>query len=705
MEGRRRSSGQTTGYSSSNSRVWTAASPSKNPASTKRSFLARIADALFGYDFFISYAWKDAGQYAGILANKLKEQGFDCFLDREGFALGDRWRTIGQLALRKTSRLILLGTPEALHSEPVRTELAIYSSRKNGRVIPIDFDRTIVSSIANGDAIAQFLEDDVVRLQESKARLSTGPSDQVLTELRRSFDLERQATKRVRALKITAGILLVLLLAAILAAFLAVHEKNLAETNLADYRRMADIKVLSEDIESANDLWPAYPDKINPMEMWLQRIDPLVHRLETHRATLAQLRKRGTRINKRVSPNSKRLSPQGSNDPEETSDRWVFASAEDQWQHDTLSELVRTLQNFADPDPRIGTVANVRERLDFAQNVQHNTIERYKNEWNKAINSISNPSECPAYSGLQIKPQIGLVPIGPDPNSGLWEFANFQTGKIPQRDSDGNLIMTDDMALVLVLIPGGTFQMGAVKPSAVNKVGSPNVDQDAYADEGPVRLLTLEPFFLSKFEMTQGQWLHFTGNNPSVYGPGSPLTAGDRPLLHPVENVSWNECAQVLFQLGLVLPTEAEVEYATRAGTTTVWWTGNSRESLRGAANLADQSALRAGMSWPDAEDWPDLDDGHPVHAPVGSYRPNPFGLYDVHGNVWEWCRDVYAPYTAPVKQGDGERQTPDTGLRVTRNGDFMSKAAYARSAFRDKLAPDYRYFNLGVRPARVLER
>jgi formylglycine-generating enzyme required for sulfatase activity len=135
-----------------------------------------------------------------------------------------------------------------------------------------------------------------------------------------------------------------------------------------------------------------------------------------------------------------------------------------------------------------------------------------------------------------------------------------------------------------------------------------------------------------------------------------------------------------------------------------VWWTGNDRESLRGAANIADESAIRAGENWPDAEDWKGFDDGFPIHSPVGSFRPNPFGLYDVHGNVWEWCLDVYGPYSMPVRDGDGLRLIASGDSRVDRNGDYMSKATYARSAFRDHVSADYRYYNLGVRPARAIE-
>ena len=118
--------------------------------------------------------------------------------------------------------------------------------------------------------------------------------------------------------------------------------------------------------------------------------------------------------------------------------------------------------------------------------------------------------------------------------------------------------------------------------------------------------------------------------------------------------------------------------------------------------DLADRFAKDhgGGVSWP-YEPW---DDGNTVTAPVGSYRANSFGLYNVHGNLWEWCREWYASYRRPVAPGDGERQVPSAydGARVCRGGTFNNSAARARSTSRSRRAPKYSAINLGLRPARA---
>jgi formylglycine-generating enzyme required for sulfatase activity len=225
-----------------------------------------------------------------------------------------------------------------------------------------------------------------------------------------------------------------------------------------------------------------------------------------------------------------------------------------------------------------------------------------------------------------------------------------------------------------------------------------NYDPEARAGE-TVHKVSLSPYFLSKYEMTQGQWVRFTGLNPSGYKSGLNGTVG---ITNPVEQVDWLACERVTRGLGLELPSEAQWEFACRAGTSSTWWTGNAKESLADKVNLADQSYVAAGGPPGLAAWWPQFKDGYPVHAPVGRFAANAYGLHEVCGNVWEWCFDAYADYPSEETRDprlDGDGLAP----RVSRGGSFNNAATLARSACRDYTTPAYRLNILGVRPSRAL--
>ena len=371
---------------------------------------------------------------------------------------------------------------------------------------------------------------------------------------------------------------------------------------------------------------------------------------------------------------------------------FTFEGSEDRWWHSQLAKLVTGIQSLADAKTglfSIGTSPDhgwgIMKRADFARTIAERSVSGSEASvgWSAAIASIGSVVECPLYGGLRITPQLGLLPIGPDPDSHLWEFAHLATGEPAVRGPDG-LALKESTGLVFVLLPGGTFWMGAQSADP----GGRNYDPDANSEEGPVHAVTLSPFFLSKYEMTQGQWLRFTGSNPSrdnpeTYGRNWNREGKLGDLLHPVEQVTWTECTAVLERLGLELPREAQWEYGARAGTTTVWWSGNEKESIASAGNLADQYAKTHGGSAWTVEDW---DDGHSSHAPVGKYLPNAFGLHDVIGNVWEWCQG-----------GAG------SASRFYRGGGLQARAVAARSACRPHDAPSNAGGSLGLRPARAL--
>jgi formylglycine-generating enzyme required for sulfatase activity len=158
---------------------------------------------------------------------------------------------------------------------------------------------------------------------------------------------------------------------------------------------------------------------------------------------------------------------------------------------------------------------------------------------------------------------------------------------------------------------------------------------------------------------------------------------------HPVEDVSWEDANRVLRGLGLALPSEAQWEYAARAGTQTPWWTGAHAESLQGVANVLDRSVARRRVEWAIEGRPASFDDGHVVHAPVDSFRANPFGLHSTSGNVAEWCSDALS---AKLEES-----------RVYRGGSYNYPAVFARSSYRRGATKDFRSATIGVRPVRAI--
>ena len=212
--------------------------------------------------------------------------------------------------------------------------------------------------------------------------------------------------------------------------------------------------------------------------------------------------------------------------------------------------------------------------------------------------------------------------------------------------------------IMLISLPGGEFEMGG----------------DKFEDESPRHRVRVAPFAIGKYPVTQAQWREVMGTNPSRF-------EGE---MRPVENVSWDDVQQFLQRLGsgFRLPTEAEWEYAARGGTTTEYSFGDD------ISNLSE-------YAWFD-----DGDCGDTTH-PVGQKKPNPFGLYDVHGNVWEWCEDDWHDdYNGAPGDGEAWVNTPRTTARVIRGGGWDSYAVNCASPSRIWYAPGDRNDNLGFRVA-----
>jgi len=451
-----------------------------------------------------------------------------------------------------------------------------------------------------------------------------------------------------------------------------------AEASRRDFIGMGDIEVARKLESAEKSLWPARPEQVQKLENWLAAGERLVKRLPELQAALTRL--------PQVDSGADLLT--------------LFKTREVHWKAAVMHELVSKIQNLARPGH--GALDRVKKRLAWAKTVHQRTLIEPAETWRQAIASIGDAGQCPAYNGLCIAPQLGLIPIGRDPDSGLWEFGHPGTGEVPERDSGGRLILNAGTGLVFVLLPGGKFLMGARKPKTGTPDFSRQEDKDSFRDERPVSEVTLAPFFLSKYEMTQAQWKRFTGVNPSTYSAYKQYPGKLTPM-NPVESVSHERCEIILGRLDLVLPTEAQWEYACRAGTTGIYSFGSSTEVMARYANIYDRTAHDAGFR---AKSRPTLAvvDGFVMHAPVGRFGANPFGLHDMHGNVMEWCSDGYGDYarTRP-RPGDGLRMPRDRIGFTARGGSWMMPARDVRSARRTWLKEDYRGGGTGVRPALVL--
>ena len=222
-------------------------------------------------------------------------------------------------------------------------------------------------------------------------------------------------------------------------------------------------------------------------------------------------------------------------------------------------------------------------------------------------------------------------------------------------------------------------------------------------NNGPVHTVELAPFLLARHELTQAQWERLWDGEaalrqPSKYRPGTVLQGRTVTRSNPVEQVSWTMSAQLADAHSLQLPTEAQWEYACRAGTTTTW--SCPAAELPRSGNFAD-TAARSQSNWPQFEPW---DDQFVAHAPVGSFQPNPFGLFDLHGNVSEWCRDAYAPYTLTPAARDGLRESDAERYgRIHRGGAFHQPSRTASCAFRSVSATAQVSGAIGLRVARAL--
>ena len=224
----------------------------------------------------------------------------------------------------------------------------------------------------------------------------------------------------------------------------------------------------------------------------------------------------------------------------------------------------------------------------------------------------------------------------------------------------GKVYTVNGVSFKMIAVKGGTFQMGI---------------DDGYEWEKPVHQVTLSDYYIGETEVTQELWSAVMGSNPSYFYGN---------MQRPVETVSWNDCQTFISRLNELtgetfrLPTEAQWEYAARGGNKSKGYTYSGSNAIDDVAWYNDNSDR--------------------MTHPVKTKAPNELGIYDMSGNVWEWCSDWYGDYSSAAQT---DPTGPATGYyRVGRGGSWDNDATYCRVAFRGNSTPTNRFSHLGLRLA-----
>ena len=265
------------------------------------------------------------------------------------------------------------------------------------------------------------------------------------------------------------------------------------------------------------------------------------------------------------------------------------------------------------------------------------------------------------YNGRSVRPVI----------SG--DFKKTEQPEEPEGSFANETITVNGVSFTMIAVEGGTFKMGAQSSSS----SGDNYDSDAESDESPVHSVTLSSYYIGETEVTQELWEAVTGNNPS-YHSGYPQ--------RPVEYVSWNDCQEFIKKLNQLtgknfrLPTEAEWEYAARGGNKSKGYKYSGSYTIDDVAWYEDNSEART----------------HNVKVK----NANELGIYDMSGNVLEWCQDCYGSnYYSSSPENNPTGPTWDSN-RVLRGGGLLGSARRCRVSYRYNYYPDYRYNYFGLRLA-----
>ena len=261
------------------------------------------------------------------------------------------------------------------------------------------------------------------------------------------------------------------------------------------------------------------------------------------------------------------------------------------------------------------------------------------------------------YLGRSVRPVFGGNFTGPE-----------EQPEEPDTPGTNQTFNVNGVTFTMIAVEGGTFKMGAQSSSS----GGDNYDSEAYSNESPVHDVTLSSYYIGETEVTQELWEAVMGSNPSEFSGSQ----------KPVESISWNDCQEFIIKLNELtsknfrLPTEAEWEYAARGG-------NKSKGYKYSGGNTIGNVAWYGGNSSSETHD-------------VKTKQANELGIYDMSGNVYEWCQDWYGSYSSG-SQTDPTGPTSGSD-RVLRGGSWGGNAGSCRVSFRSSNHPGYGHNNRGFR-------
>jgi len=437
--------------------------------------------------------------------------------------------------------------------------------------------------------------------------------------------------RRHRAVVGSALVVFAVLVAAILGiseSYAKVREERDRVLLLADSRELEQLRA------RAKHLWPVGPALVGPLRKWLADASEIERRRRFHERAAEQLAAIEAPTN------------------------------EESWEQEASAQLLTSFDDLFGAD---GTRASVERRLQRAETLVDSTIAgaEARARWDEAI---AYAAGSPWYVDTSLAPQLGLLPIGPDPETGLLEFVDVETGAVPTRGPGGMLRLDTETGVVLVLLPGGDAELG---PPEADVAALMSMLEDE--EEAPPRFTVfLRPFFLAKHELTVAQWRRMEGEARRASSHG----------MEPATGMDWFEARRVLLQHRLDLPTEAQWEYAA--------WGPNPRD----AASLPDGRMAFSVDTSASAQ-------------PVDRAEPGPFGLRGLFDNASEWCLDAAGGEVTAREPGTGLSLRPETDARVNRGGSYQTTAKEPTLLDRPwvhfQQAATARFDWLGIRPARAV--